>query len=212
MGNFQFKRYNLFDSPAHAGLNRIGKAVFVIPPLCSQKHSPKGKTSSLKKISRLRYASACIFFGCPCGYRFHTHSCAPVGARHGVLACFVHHVLSFLSHGCTCPLKPHYGIRYAHIFVCRGQPPFRVLLACGRSCCYGLSHFLLLTFPCWHSRVHSVISFILFLSIPSFTPLSPTARKSCLSFSHSVPFRSISLSGAMFFPPCISMWLQHCSV
>jgi len=61
MGNFQFKRYNLFDSPAHAGLNRIGKAVFVIPPLCSQKHSPKGKTSSLKKISRLRYTSACIF-------------------------------------------------------------------------------------------------------------------------------------------------------
>ena len=47
--------------PAHAGLNRIGKAVFVIPPLCSQKHSPKGKTSSLKKISRPRYASACIF-------------------------------------------------------------------------------------------------------------------------------------------------------
>jgi hypothetical protein len=86
------------------------------------------------------------------------------------------------------------------------------MLACGRSCCYGLSHFLLLTFPCWHSRVHSVISFILFLSIPSFTPLSPTARKSCLSFSHSVPFRSISLSGAMSFPPCISMWLQHCSV
>ena len=98
------------------------------------------------------------------------------------------------------------------VFVCRGQPPFRVLLACGRSCCYGLSHFLLLTFPCWHSRVHSVISFILFLSIPSFTPLSPTARKSCISFSHSVPFRSISLSGAMSFPPCISMWLQHCSV
>ncbi|MGC3978351.1 MAG: hypothetical protein QM751_09110 [Paludibacteraceae bacterium] len=25
------------------------------------KHSPKGKTSSLKKISRLRYASACVF-------------------------------------------------------------------------------------------------------------------------------------------------------
>jgi hypothetical protein len=49
------------DNPAHAGLNRIGKAVFVIPPLCSQKHTHKGKTSSLKKISRLRYASACIF-------------------------------------------------------------------------------------------------------------------------------------------------------
>ena len=27
------------------------------------------------------------------------------------------------------------------------------MLACGRSCCYGLSHFLQLTFPCWHSRV-----------------------------------------------------------
>jgi hypothetical protein len=61
MGNFQFKRYNLFDRPAHAGLNRIGKAVFVIPPLCSQKHSPKGKTSSLKKISTPRYASGSIF-------------------------------------------------------------------------------------------------------------------------------------------------------
>jgi len=45
------KRIFEFDRPAHAGLNRIGKAVFVIPPLCSQKHSPKGKTSSLKKIS-----------------------------------------------------------------------------------------------------------------------------------------------------------------
>ena len=51
----------LVERPAHAGLNRIGKAVFVIPPLCSQKHSPKGKTSSLKKISTPRYASACIF-------------------------------------------------------------------------------------------------------------------------------------------------------
>lgn len=48
-------------SPAHAALNRTGKAVFVIPPLCSQKHSPKGKTSNLKKISRPRYASASIF-------------------------------------------------------------------------------------------------------------------------------------------------------
>ena len=61
MGNFQFKRYNLFDWPAHAGLNRIGKAVFVIPPLCSQKHTHKGKTSSLKKISTPRYASGSIF-------------------------------------------------------------------------------------------------------------------------------------------------------
>ena len=50
-GIFNLSGINLFDRPAHAGLNRTGKAVFVIPPLCSQKHSPKGKTSSLKKIS-----------------------------------------------------------------------------------------------------------------------------------------------------------------
>ena len=59
------------------------------------------------------------------------------------------------------------------VFVCRGQPPFRVLLACGRSCCYGLSHFLQLTFPCWHSRVcfHSTSS------ISCFTPQrQPHAR------------------------------------
>jgi len=37
--------------PAHAGLNPIGKAVFVIPPLCSQKHSPKGRTNRLRKTS-----------------------------------------------------------------------------------------------------------------------------------------------------------------
>ena len=87
------------------------------------------------------------------------------------------------------------------VFVCRGQPPFRVLLACGRSCCYGLSHFLLLTFPCWHSSVHSVISFILFLSIPSFTPLSPTARNSWHSFAHCVPFHSFHFQGICLFPP-----------
>lgn len=98
------------------------------------------------------------------------------------------------------------------VFVCRGQPPFRVLLACGRSCCYGLSHFLLLTFSCWHSSIHSVISFILFLCIPSFTPLSPTARKSCHSFTHFVPFHSFHFQGICIFPPCKSMWLQPCSV
>lgn len=51
-------KQNFFDYieglPAHAVLNRIGKAVFVIPPLCSQKHTHKGKTSSLKKISTPR--------------------------------------------------------------------------------------------------------------------------------------------------------------
>ena len=83
------------------------------------------------------------------------------------------------------------------VFVCRGQPPFRVLLACGRSCCYGLSHFLQLTFPCWHSRVcfHSTSS------ISCFTPLLPTARKSCHSFAHFVPFHSFHFQGICFFPP-----------
>ena len=94
------------------------------------------------------------------------------------------------------------------VFVCRGQPPFRVLLACGRSCCYGLSHFLQLTFPCWHSRVcfHSTSS------ISCFTPLLPTARKSCHSFAHCVPFHSFHFQGICLFPPCKSMWLQPCSV
>jgi len=61
------------------------------------------------------------------------------------------------------------------------------MLACGRSCCYGLSHFLQLTFPCWHSRVcfHST-SFI-----SCFTPLcQPHARAvihSLISF-HSTHF------------------------
>ena len=82
-------------------------------------------------------------------------------------------------------------------FVCRGQPPFRVLLACGRSCCYGLSHFLQLTFPCWHSRVcfHSTSS------ISCFTPLLPTARKSCHSFAHFVPFHSFHFQGICLFLP-----------
>lgn len=83
------------------------------------------------------------------------------------------------------------------VFVCRGQPPFRVLLACGRSCCYGLSHFLQLTFSCWHSRVcfHSTSY------ISCFTPLLPTARKSCHSFTHCVPFHSFHFQGICLFPP-----------
>ena len=71
------------------------------------------------------------------------------------------------------------------------------MLACGRSCCYGLSHFLQLTFPCWHSRVcfHSTSS------ISCFTPLLPTARKSCHSFAHFVPFHSFHFQGICLFPP-----------
>lgn len=94
------------------------------------------------------------------------------------------------------------------VFVCRGQPPFRVLLACGRSCCYGLSHFLQLTFLCWHSRVcfHSTSS------ISCFTPLLSTARKSCHLFAHFVPFHSFHFQGICLFLPCKSMWLQPCSV
>ena len=45
-------------------LNRIGKAVFVIPPLCSQKHSHKGKTSSLKKSPHL-VSLRVVFFRLP---------------------------------------------------------------------------------------------------------------------------------------------------
>jgi hypothetical protein len=94
------------------------------------------------------------------------------------------------------------------VFVCRGQPPFRVLLACGRSCCYGLSHFLQLTFPCWHSRV--CFSFHKFHFMLHTAIANPTQE---LSFIRS--FRSISLislSGYMSFPTHKSMWLQSCSV
>lgn len=94
------------------------------------------------------------------------------------------------------------------LIVSRGQPPFRVLLACGRSCCYGLSHFLQLTFSCWHSRV----CFHFTSSISCFTPLLPTARKSWHSFAHCVPFHSFHFQGICLFPPCKSMWLQRCSV
>lgn len=63
------------------------------------------------------------------------------------------------------------------LIVCRGQPPLRVLLACDRSCCYGLSHFLQLTFPlgllpCSYSLF---VHFILYT--PSLTPQrQPLAR------------------------------------
>ena len=82
------------------------------------------------------------------------------------------------------------------VFVCRGQPPFRVLLACGRSCCYGLSHFLQLTFPCWHSRVC-----FLFHKFHFMLHTAIANRTQELSFIRS--FRSIpliSLSGYMSFP------------
>ena len=95
------------------------------------------------------------------------------------------------------PYNPIMVFATLMVFVCRGQPPFRVLLACGRSCCYGLSHFLQLTFPCWHSSVcfHSTSY------ISCFTPLLPTARKSCHSFAHFVPFHSFHFQGICLFPP-----------
>jgi hypothetical protein len=85
----------------------------------------------------------------------------------------------------------------------RGQPPFRVLLACGRSCCYGLSHFLQLTFPCWHSRVcfsFHKFHFMLHTAIAN--------RTQELAFIRSFRFIPlISLSGYMFFShptnPCV---------
>ena len=75
------------------------------------------------------------------------------------------------------------------VFVCRGQPPFRVLLACDRSCCYSLSHFLQFTYMLAYCRVRSVFSFILFSTLlHSHRNANPTQE---LSFIRS--FRSISL-------------------
>ena len=82
------------------------------------------------------------------------------------------------------------------------------MLACGRSCCYGLSHFLQLTFPCWHSRVcfsFHKFHFMLHTAIAN--------RTQELSFIRSFRFIPlISLSGYMSFPTHKSMWLQPCSV
>ena len=94
------------------------------------------------------------------------------------------------------------------IFVCRGQPPFRVLLACGRSCCYGLSHFLQLTFPCWHSRV--CFSFHKFHFMLHTAIANRTQELSFIRSFRSIPL--ISLSGYMYFPAHKSLWLQPCSV
>ena len=82
------------------------------------------------------------------------------------------------------------------------------MLACGRSCCYGLSHFLQLTFRCWHSRV--CFSFHMF-HFKLHTAIANRTQElaSILSFCF---IGYISLSGAMSFPPCKSMWLQPCSV
>lgn len=63
------------------------------------------------------------------------------------------------------------------------------MLACGRSCCYGLSHFLQLTYMLANCRVRSVFSFILFSTLlRSHRNANPTQE---LAFNRS--FRSISL-------------------
>ena len=86
------------------------------------------------------------------------------------------------------------------VFVCRGQPPFRVLLACGRSCCYGLSHFLQLTFPCWLIAVfaQSFRSFYFTTLLHSHRNANRTQELSFIRSLRSIPL--ISLSGYMSFP------------
>ena len=105
-------------------------------------------------------------------------------------------------------LPPKTPLRYSLkliVFFSRGQPPFRVLLACGRSCCYSLSHFLQLTFhvgllPCSFSLfVH------LILYTPSLTPQrQPHARAvihSLISF-HSATFTFRGLCLFQRYYPC----------
>jgi hypothetical protein len=65
----------------------------------------------------------------------------------GVAACFVSHGRSFLIRGYSCPLKPQQGIRFAHSFFKRGQPPLVVVLACGSLGLIGLSRFLHCSVP-----------------------------------------------------------------
>ena len=70
--------------------------------------------------------------------------------------------------------------------------------------CSSLSHVGIAVF---------VQSFRSFYSLHFFThTATPTPRKSCHSFAHSVPFRYFHFQGSMSFPTLLSMWLQHCSV
>lgn len=70
--------------------------------------------------------------------------------------------------------------------------------------CSSLSHVGIAVF---------VQSFRSFYSLHFFThTATPTARKSCHSFAHCVPFHSFHFQGICLFPPCKSMWLQPCSV
>jgi hypothetical protein len=77
-----------------------------------------------------------------------------------------------------------------------GQPPLRVMLACDRSCCYSLSHFLPFTYLLAYCRVRSVSPFILFSTLlHSHRNANPTQE---LSFIRS--FRSIPLIPLSFAP------------
>ena len=69
----------------------------------------------------------------------------------------------------------------------------RAVMVCHIFCC---SLFMLA-----NCRIRSVLSFILFHYTPSLTPLLPTARKSCHSFAHFVPFHSFHFQGICLFPP-----------
>jgi hypothetical protein len=112
-----------------------------------------------------------------------------------VLACFATHVLSVLSHGFSCPLKPLNcnGI-YAVILICRGQPPLRVMLACWSVVLVGLSHFLqftyLLAFAVFIQSLRSFYSRLFFTHTAPPTHTSAALRSlfrfSSLHFIHSL--------------------------
>ena len=85
------------------------------------------------------------------------------------------------------------------------------MLACDRSCCYSLSHFLPFTYLLAFCRVRSVSPFILFSTLlHSHRNANPTQELAVILSLRSISL--FSLSGSMSFPPCISTWLQPGSV
>ena len=136
-----------------------------------------------------------------------------MGARHGVLACFATHVLSVLSRGYFCPLKPLNcnGI-YAVILICRGQPPLRVMLACWSVVLIGLSHFLHFTYLlAFAVFIQSLRSFYSLLFFTHTAP--PTPHKRCSSFARfvPVPYTSFTHSVQPLFLPTSNVQAKRCA-
>ena len=122
-----------------------------------------------------------------------------------MLACFVHHVLSFLSHGCTCPQNPFKvfaTLIYLYVGVSHHLGFCSPAVAHAVTVCHIFCNSLSMLAYC---RIRSVFSFILFHYTPSLTPQrQPHARAVIHSL---IPFRfaTITFRGLCFFHAIINV-------